>query len=249
MTKAVPEIKIWETDRALHDFTRTPVLYGGEERAFASVMSNDLRGKKVLDLGCGGGRTSGFLRDMGGEVVGMDISHRLIAAAQSRFQGIDFHVGDAASLPYPDNRFDYVLFSFNGMGCLYPIAARKKCIGEIKRVLRPGGVFIVSFHNLSAFIFGWYKFMRPWKLLFRIKTILRGNVFKKGCYIVEPNEFNMKIYYTWPAVFRSEMAAFGFETIGIYPNAPVLGWLQAITRTTAFTRMCDPWPYYALRKT
>ncbi|GJL58132.1 MAG: hypothetical protein NPIRA03_09890 [Nitrospirales bacterium] len=245
----LPGVEYWDSDDALRDYTKPPELMGGERLALKDVFANDLSGKKVLDLGCGGGRTSVILRDMGGEVIGVDISTRLIGAARRRFPDIDFQLGDAVNLTYPDASFDCVLFSFNGLDYLYPLKARLKGIGEIWRVLRPGGVFILSFHNLSSFMFGWYQFMRPWKLAFRAKHILLGNFFKPECFLLEPDNFGMWGYHAWPHKFREGMEANQFEVIGVYPNDPVLGWLQQTIRSTVMTRLCDPWPYYAFRKT
>ena len=248
MMKHLSRTAYWETEKAFQDYTRPPELMGGEKLAFAEVLGNDLTGKTVLDLGCGGGRTSGFLRDMGGEVTGLDISRRLIEAARQTYPDIRFQVGDAANLPYPDSGFDCVLFSFNGLDLLYPEEMRTRCIGEVRRVMRPGGIFIVSSHNLSAMVFGWHKFMRPRKLLFRAKHIIQGNIFRKGCYVVEPDDFNMSIYYTKPDAFRSNTEASRFKCLGIFPNDPVLVWAQQTMRTNILTRICDPWPYYAFQK-
>lgn len=238
----------WNTDAAVAKYTKPPQLMGGERRALADLFGNDLGGRRVLDLGCGGGRTTFFLRDMGGEVVGLDISERLIDAARTRFPHIEFRVGDAADLQYPDESFDCVLFSFNGLDCLYPTTMRRTCIHEIWRVLRSGGTFIVSSHNLAATLFGWHSMMRPWKLALRARSILSGRVFKRECYITESRNHGLRLYYSWPARFRSDVEATGFELVAIYANDSALAGFQRVFRTTALTQMCDPWPYYSFRK-
>ncbi|MCM8805081.1 MAG: class I SAM-dependent methyltransferase [Candidatus Omnitrophica bacterium] len=93
---------------------------------------------KVLDLGCGGGRTTVPLFKMDYKVVGINISKNLIKQLNKKFPMIDVHVGDAANLKFFKNRsFDIVLFSNNGLDCLYPKEKRIEALKEIYRVLKP----------------------------------------------------------------------------------------------------------------
>lgn len=189
-----------------------------------------------------------FLRDMGAAVVGVDISVSLITAARRRFPDIEFHVGDAGNLSYAPASFDMVLFSFGSIDCLYPLKARTRCIGEVARVLRPGGIFILSFHNLLSLFFGWYKFMRPRKVLFRAKHILNGNAFRDEVYLPVLGDYAVMCYYARPGKFRTDVEQSGFEILGIYPNDPLLEFVRHHLGSNALTRVCDPWPYYVLRK-
>lgn len=109
---------------------------------------------KILDIGCGAGRTSWGLKQMGYEVTAIDLSAPLIEAAKRNYPDIDFGVGDATKLEFPDNTYDMVLFSFNGIDGLFPVAKRLTAISEIRRVLKSGGVFVMSTHNLIGHIFG-----------------------------------------------------------------------------------------------
>lgn len=60
----------------------------------------------VLDIGCGEGRLARDLRSLGYEVTGVDGSATLIAAARAADPEGDYHVADAADLPFPDASFD-----------------------------------------------------------------------------------------------------------------------------------------------
>jgi SAM-dependent methyltransferase len=102
---------------------------------------------RVLDVGCGAGRTSAALRDLGFQVLAIDLSTSLLALARSRHQGIDFREMDASALDIPDASFDAVLFSYNGLDNIYPITGRIGTIRETARVLRQGGSYILSSHN------------------------------------------------------------------------------------------------------
>src|SRR3989344_7010380 len=108
--------------------------------------------KRVLDLGCGTGRTTVYIHKNGAEVVGIDPAEGMIK------KGTELHpelagklrVGDARKLEFPDNYFDLVFFSFNGLDNLFPVSERERAVQEIKRVLKSAGVFAYSSHNSLA---------------------------------------------------------------------------------------------------
>jgi SAM-dependent methyltransferase len=109
----------------------------------------------VLDLGCGAGRTTLPLHEMGYVVTGVDITPKFIDLAKTRaseknFQ-IDFRVGDACSLDFPDNSFDNVLFSFNGWSMIPTKESRLEAAKEIYRVLKPNGHYIFTAHKRTFF--------------------------------------------------------------------------------------------------
>jgi ubiquinone/menaquinone biosynthesis C-methylase UbiE len=105
------------------------------------------KGLSVLDLGCGVGRTTSRIYEMSRKVIGTDISEAMITLAKERHHNIDFRVMDASHLDFPDSAFDVVVFSYNGLCCLYPENKRLKTIQEIGRVLKKNGVFIFSSAN------------------------------------------------------------------------------------------------------
>lgn len=244
------EKKYWESPEVVAKYSRKPFLLRGERSAFASCFPDGLSGKCVLDLGCGTGRTTHFLHKMGADVLGVDISRNLIAAARHMEPHIDFREGNAVSMEFADESFDAVVFSFNGLDCIHPKDARLKAIHEVHRVLSPKGRFIFSNHNLAALFFGWYKFMRPWKLLFRAKHILNGDVLKRECYLSAPQDSDgLLFYYAWPKQVSADMVKCGFNLLHIYPNSLFLDFIQSSLRTNFFTKLADPWPYYIFCKT
>ncbi len=110
----------------------------------------------VLDLGVGAGRTAFFFIPFSKTYLGIDLSPRMIDRCRERFDGIDsttrfeFRVGDAARLEGCESAsMDVVIFSCNGIDCLAP-ESRVACMGEVFRVLKPGGIFLFSAHNLQA---------------------------------------------------------------------------------------------------
>lgn len=91
----------------------------------------------VLDMGCGGGASLGFLRGHGLQAVGMDISLPLLREAQARGPAV---MADARRLPFAPAVFQAV-FCECVISLLYD---QDSVFTEVWRVLSPGGLFIVS---------------------------------------------------------------------------------------------------------
>jgi ubiquinone/menaquinone biosynthesis C-methylase UbiE len=116
---------------------------------------------RVLDLGCGAGRTTIALSQKGFDVLGIDLSETLLAVARERYPSLAFSDMDATALQLADRSFDAAVFSYNGIDCIYPRDARRTCFREVYRVLVPGGVFILSSHNVIGAMFsGGYFYVR-----------------------------------------------------------------------------------------
>ncbi len=98
-------------------------------------------GHKVLDLGCGiGGATFPIAEIIGptGLAAGVDISAAMLEAARKRAgdrAGIEFHLGNATSIPFPDKFFD----SARCERVFLYLPDRLAAIHEMKRVVKPGG--------------------------------------------------------------------------------------------------------------
>jgi len=98
----------------------------------------------ICDLGCGPGQIARYLHRKGVKTLGVDLSPNMIAEAQRLNPEIHFHQGDMLSLPDADN-------SWGGIAAFYCIIhiPREQIVDalrEMKRVLRPGGVLLVTFH-------------------------------------------------------------------------------------------------------
>jgi SAM-dependent methyltransferase len=98
----------------------------------------------ICDMGCGPGQIARYLHRQGVNTVGVDLSPRMIAEAQRLNPTIPFHQGDMLSLPDADN-------SWGGIAAFYCIihVPRNQVIDalrEMKRVLKPGGVLLITFH-------------------------------------------------------------------------------------------------------
>lgn len=110
-------------------------------------------GMDILDLGVGAGRTTPHLSGLANRYVGLDYAAGMVDACRQRFPDLAFHHGDAADLSaFEDGSFDAVVFSFGGIDDLTPAAKRARCLAECRRVLRGGGVLIISRHNPRAIV-------------------------------------------------------------------------------------------------
>jgi len=128
----------------------------GEEAAFAAVA--DWARGDVLDIGVGGGRTTGLLAREARSYVGVDISREMLDLAQRRFPGLDLREGNAADLVgLPDAAYDLVVFSFNGLDALDHVK-RGAALAAMARVSRPDGRVLFSSLNLDGVSFD----ERPW---------------------------------------------------------------------------------------
>lgn len=121
---------------------------GGLDAAESALVEHFVPvGSSVLDLGCGNGRVALALAGRGYRVEGLDISPSMIddARAAATAQGIDarFRVGDAVALPQGESELDAVVFARDGIDDLTR-DGKKACLLELARVLRPGGVALLS---------------------------------------------------------------------------------------------------------
>jgi len=93
----------------------------------------------VLELGCGTGQLASRLLERGFDVTAIDLSPANVAATRER--GVDAHVADFASLPFPDNIFE-AGFAMNSL-LHVPSAELSAVLTEIARVLRSGSPLVV----------------------------------------------------------------------------------------------------------
>jgi SAM-dependent methyltransferase len=102
------------------------------EMAFEAVA--EVEPGRVLEVGPGPGELSERIqRELGADVVGLDISERMVELTRAR--GVEAMVGDVQQLPFPGGAFDCAVAAW----MLYHVPDVVRGIAEVARVLRPGG--------------------------------------------------------------------------------------------------------------
>lgn len=124
-------------------------LWKSEEILFEKHFNKQ---NKILDLGCGAGRTTLALYEKGFKnIVGADLSATQIKnakiLAKEKNLSVTFLLADALNLPFEDEFFDGAIFSFNGLFCIPKKENRLKALKEIERILKPGARFVFTAHN------------------------------------------------------------------------------------------------------
>ncbi len=112
-------------------------------------------GVRALDAACGTGRHAGFLVELGCHVTGIDQSAEMLDIARSNVPAATFDVGDVEALPYDDDSFGIANISLALCHLPDPTVA----IGELGRVLTPGGSLVISDpHPLGGAVIGGQAF-------------------------------------------------------------------------------------------
>lgn len=165
-------------------------------RQLSATLLGDLRGKDVLDYGCGMGEESIYLAKLGGNVTAIDISEVGVAATRRRaeFNGVKVRAYEMRVDPtrFDDQSFDVV----HGLGILHHVGIEAG-LAEVHRVLRPGGIGV---------------FLEPLgdsKLIERAKTWLMTNARFLGNFDhVTDHEHNLRWEEAEAAVKRFADATF-----------------------------------------
>jgi trans-aconitate methyltransferase len=95
-------------------------------------------GEHILDLGCGDGQLTALIAKSGAEVVGVDASAAMVAAARAR--GVAVDEANAERLPYADAAFDAVFSN----AALHWVRDHDAMMAEVRRVTRAGGRFVAE---------------------------------------------------------------------------------------------------------
>lgn len=146
----------WESTRRAYDsmavayHERFPDLRAEQplDRAMIGAFAEYVRGAgdpEVLDAGCGTGRLIGPLRELGLEVTGVDLSPGMLAIARADHPDVVLAAADLRRMPFADHRFAGVVAWYSLINCAP--AELGEALGEVTRVLRPGGYLLTGFQS------------------------------------------------------------------------------------------------------
>jgi 2-polyprenyl-3-methyl-5-hydroxy-6-metoxy-1,4-benzoquinol methylase len=136
-------------------------------------------GEKVLDLGCGSGAYTRELVRLGAKVTATEIAPTPLALAKRNLaelaEPVDFRLEDAQALDLPDGAFDRVLLT----EVIEHVPQPERAVAEAARVLRPGGVLVVSTPSRFS----------PMNLAYDLKRRVRRYGFNEHLHELTPGSF------------------------------------------------------------
>ena len=139
----------WPWSRVLRE---TPEPWEQPDDEVVRFAAQLTRGQRVLDLGCGVGRHSVYLARQGFEVHASDIAADGLRETLRRMRvgGVRGAVlrSDMTAIPYPDAAFDAAI----AVNVIYHgyRADVETCLAEVRRVLKPGGLFFVTLNSTES---------------------------------------------------------------------------------------------------
>ncbi|MBG6213168.1 MULTISPECIES: class I SAM-dependent methyltransferase [unclassified Cryobacterium] len=189
------------------------------ERDF--LLSKVTPGQDVLDIGCGTGRFTVPMAELGAIVSGLDMSGSMLRVAASKLKAkglsADLREGDMVSMPFDDDSFDIVTSMLALMHI--PLEDRQQVFQEASRVLRPGGRLLISVKNSVI-----ERFFRA----DRFAAVDITDVDTKKLKFTETND-GQDLEASWysfsPSDISALCAASGLVVTQLRGNSPVSAWL------------------------
>jgi len=190
--------------------------FQARRRAFQqSLAGYDLHGQEWLDAGCGSGTLARYLIESGARVLGVDAAEEMVSLARElasekgygqrlRFE----YIPTIANLPLPDRSLDGILCS----SVLEYVPDPTACLKEFARVLRPGGLLLVSVANRRSVV------RRAQVATHRLGRVLGQN----WCAFLDHSHNAFSV-----SDFRVLLNENGFTTRSVIPfGSPIPQWLQ-----------------------
>lgn len=182
---------------------------------------------RVLELGCGAGRLTGHLIELGGEVHGVDLAPAMVAYCRRTYPRASFSEGDLRDLSHlSDHSYDAVFAPFNVLDVLGD-PERRRVLSEIRRIVTGDGLFVFSSHNrgytprvnmmLRLYVGSPRRPLESLKLLptrLRNRRRLRPREREEAGYALvndEAHEFSVLHYYISRDAQAQQLAEQGFE--------------------------------------
>jgi SAM-dependent methyltransferase len=141
-----------------YDKLEFPGTYYLAFRDIPAIILEHVRGEKAMDFGCGTGRSTRFLRGLGFDVVGVDISNYMLARARDRDPRGDYRLVREGDLgEFPEGDYDLILsaFTFDNI----PTMERKVSLfRSLKRLLKDGGCIINLVSSPDIYVNEWASF-------------------------------------------------------------------------------------------
>jgi SAM-dependent methyltransferase len=172
----------------------------------------DLRGKLVLDVGCGMGRFADIASRWGARVVGVDLSAAAEVAARNMEdrEAVSIFRADVFSLPFAPESFDYIY----SLGVLHHTPNCEQAFKRLPRLLKPGGTIILWVYS------GYNRWYRMSDLYRRVTRRLPSRGLHALCHVAVPLYYVHKGLRGLPGVGRplSNLLHLALP-VSLHPNA------------------------------
>ncbi len=165
-------------------------------------MMGDVKGKKILDAGCGIGNDCKMLSEYGAKVVGIDVSQKMTELAKKRCENynIEFYLKDMEKTEFPNEEFDIIVSAFS---ILYK-ENLNDVLKEFKRISkRNGELYIAVSHPIRKMI----KYT--------------NNYFETGKHWQSHGEMRLFNYYRTMEEYVNSLASEGFSIKEIREPKPI----------------------------
>ncbi len=168
------------------------------------ITKND----SVLEIGCGTGAITGIIKGLCRELKASDVSKSMLEVAKQKIKGVEFSIADTQELPFNDGTFTVVA----GLNTFSYCGDKRKAIGEIKRVLKKGGLFINIDMNYLSPVYYLRRLLYPRSIYIWLPILIESNRFYLSSLfrnydfnIVEMRELNWiphAINYRWLKILK-----------------------------------------------
>jgi SAM-dependent methyltransferase len=219
----------WSRESTLEVFAARDGPIDPGEALLLERLCSALAGEPILDVGVGGGRSVPLLRRFSDDYVGIDYLEEMVSLTRTRFPDARIEHVDARDLsPFADGSFALAFWSANGIDGVSH-TDRSRVLSEIRRVLRPGGFFAFSTHNLRHPLSGRPPWHYRWFLCPPRIALLRASRLRRraeayrraasgvqrgqgwGTLVDPAYEFGLLTHFTTLAEARAELVESGFE--------------------------------------
>lgn len=221
-------LKTYQSSASVKVYLKSHILFN-PEKTFINMLRSDMKTMNMLDIGVGAGRTTEHFAPLVKSYFGIDYSESLIEACKDKFpNAYQFERCDVRDMSiFASDQFDIALFSFNGLDSI-SIDDRIIALKEIHRIIRNGGYFIFSSHNIQSVkelyrlhfgssLFGILKNLIKSSLIF-IFNGRAGRFKNKTTAIIKDgsHRFALRNLYIKPSEQVSQLKSLGFQQIKLY---------------------------------
>ncbi len=250
--------EVWLHKDIVSQYAGKDLLQPAESAIFDKYREH-LAGKRVLDIGCGTGRTTGFLREQTERYRGIDYSADMVSCCRRRFPQAKIQECDMRDMSiFSDGSFDFMLCSFNSIDYISH-DDRILALKEMRRVLVESGLLVFSTHNRNcrgirpapSFCWSWHP-LRFAANAFAFLEERRNYKANEGRQVDEADYaiindsahcYSLLTYYIDRDKQNQQLETAGFEILDIYDkfgarvgeddNAEKAPWLYYVCRKTA----------------